>query len=99
MNDVDQIISSIRKQLEAVPDYGQIQLHLKRHRGEFHNTDVVKITSTKFDQHDPNVMATTMMFQLVKSIADAAETGTLSFSLNFKNGQAEQMTVQDFRKL
>jgi hypothetical protein len=99
MNDIDQLSLSIRKQLESLPDFGQLQIHVKRHLGTFNNTDVVKISSTKFNGSDTNVTATAMIFQLIKSIADAHETGTLSFNVSFKAGQAELMQVQDFRKI
>lgn len=99
MNDIDHILASLKQQLQALPDYGQLQVHLKRHRGEYHNTDVVKISSTRFTDPDANVAATTMIFQLIKAIADARDTGNLTFNITFKSGQAEQMTVQDFRKI
>lgn len=98
MNDIDFLMQSIRKQLEELPDFGQLQVHIKRHLGEFGNTDLVKVTSIKFND-DPNVAATTAIFQMVKAIADAGETGTLTFSVNFKKGEAEKMSIQDFKKL
>lgn len=98
MTDIDFLMQSIRKQLEDLPDFGQLQIHVKRHLGEFGNTDLVKVTSIKFGD-DPNVNATTAIFQMIKAIADAGETGTLSFSINFKHGEAELMQVQDFSKL
>ena len=99
MNEIDNLLLTIRQQLETLPDFGQLQFHLKKHLGNFSNTDLVKVTSIKFTDNDPNVTATTAIFQMIKAIQDSEETGTLTFSLNFKHGKAEQMQVQDFRKI
>lgn len=99
LSDTELLMLNIRRQLDELPDYGQLQMHIKRHAGKFSNTDAVKMTSVRFTEKDPNVAATTRIFQLIKAVADAKLTGTLAFSINLKNGIAEQMMVQDFKKL
>lgn len=99
LTDTEQLMLNIRKQLDELPDYGQLQFHIKRHAGKFSNTDAVKMTSVRFNGKEPNVDATARTFQLIKAVSEAKLTGTLTFSLNFKDGLAEQMMVQDFRKI
>lgn len=98
MND-SELLRLIATQLATVPDFGQVQFHIKKHIGSFSNTDVVKLTSYRYTKDEPNVSVTTDMLRLVKQITDAQLTGSLGFSVQFKHGKAEQMQVQDFKKL
>lgn len=99
MSETDELIEQIRVQLNSIPDFGQMQIHVKRHLGKFSNTDIVKMTSYRYTDNDPNVTLTTNIYGLIKQIADAGLTGTVGFSVTFKRGRADLMQVQDFKKL
>ena len=94
-----QILKNIGDQLDKLPDYGQLHFHVKKHSGRLSKTDMVKMTSHKFDGVEPTIEATTKIFRLIKTVQDASLTGTLTFSLSFKGGLAEQLLVQDFQRL
>src|SRR4030081_1006936 len=99
MSDTDELLQQIALQLKTLPDFGQIQIHIKRHLGTFSNTDIVKMTSLRYTDNEPNVTLTTDIYRLIKNVADANLTGTLGFSVSFKKGRADLMQVQDFKKL
>jgi len=99
MSESSDILSMIESQLAQMPDFGQLQIHLKRHAGKFSNTDLVKMTPYRYSSSDPNVSCTSDILTLIKQIADAKLDGSLSFSVTFKEGNADLMQVQDFRKL
>lgn len=99
MSDTQELMKQIEAQLATVPDFGQLQIHIKKHVGNFSNTDYVKMTSYKYSDNDPNVTCTSDIFKLIKGIADAGVTGSLGFSITFKKGNADLMQVSDFKKL
>jgi hypothetical protein len=99
LSDIDEVMTTIRSQLSALPDFAQVQLHVKKHVGSFGKTDVVKTTTFMFSDNEPNVTAATQVFQLMKNLAEAQIDGSLSFTVQFKKGRAQQMQVQDFVKI
>lgn len=104
MSDKSKILEMVAVQLDNVSDYGQLQFHIKKHAGAFSNTDVVKVQSIKYSNIEPNVTAAGDMLKLFKGTCAAAKQIGRPTSLNFtlaidKNGNAEQMLVQDFKKL
>lgn len=100
MNDVDDIVAEIRKELMALPDFGQFQFHVKRHLGKYVNKETVNVTSIKFSKDEPNIKVTAAIVQMIKAIAEARERGTLTFSVLFNDsGEAEQLSVQDYKKI
>lgn len=99
MSEQEEILQQIQVQLTTLSDYGQLQIHVKKHGGEYSNTDYVKMTTVRYTDDDPNVTCTSDVFKLIKNIANTALTGTLSFTIQFKKGRADIMQVQDFRKL
>lgn len=99
MTETEELLKQIALQLNAMPEFGQMQIHVKRHLGTFSNTDIVKMTSYRYTDNDPNVTCTSDIFKLIKQIADARVTGTLGLSVSFKNGRADLMQVQDFKKI
>lgn len=116
MNDTKDIIKMIEAQLNALPDFGQLQLSLKKHVGTWSNADMVKVTNVKYKDavtdpaspaYDPeyrNINATTDIVKLFKGSCEYARQLkspiTLSFNLVIdKNGKAELLQVQDFKKL
>lgn len=98
MTQRETILSDIARQLDNMPDFGQLQIFIKSHVGMIGKADMVKMTTTKYTDNDPNVSVATDIYRMIKTMADAHVTGTLGFSINFKNGQTETMSVQDFRK-
>lgn len=98
MNDSDSLLKQIESQLQEVPDFGQLQIHVKKHVGKYF-TDYVKMTSFKYNSDEPNIICTADIVKLIKQIADAGLDGSLSFGIDFKRGEADVMRVQDFKKL
>lgn len=104
MSDKSKILEMVASQLDGLSDFGQLQLHIKKHVGAFSNTDVVKVQSIKYSNLEPNVTAAGDMLKLFKgTCAVAQQTGrptSLGFTITIdKDGNAEQMLVQDFKKL
>ncbi len=97
--DKAEILQMISAELDNLDDFGQLQMHLKKHTGYYSNADIVKMTSVKFTDNEPNVTAGARIIRLIKGINDTNLTGSLSFTLKFDKGQAEQMLVQDFKKI
>lgn len=97
VNKLDFILDEVRREAESLDDYGQLQIHIQKHAGDVGKTEVVKITSTRLTGPEPNVAATTIIFELIKSIQDAEETGQLTFSVKFNHGNANILQVQDFK--
>ena len=94
----------VAAQLDGLSDFGQLQLHIKKHVGAYSNTDVVKVQSIKYSDIEPNVSAASDILKLFKGTCEVARQTNRPTSLGFtitidKNGNAEQMQVQDFKKL
>lgn len=99
MSNEEELLTQIRQQLASVPDFGQLQIHIKKHVGSFSNTDYVKMTSYRYTDNNPNVSCTADIFSLIKQISDAGLNGSVGLSITFKKGKADLMQVQDFKKL
>ena len=99
MTPKETILQDISMQLDTMPDFGQLQIYIKAHLGQIGKADMVKMTTTKYTDNDPNVSVTTDIYRMIKAMADAGVTGSLGFSINFKHGQAETLQVQDFKRL
>lgn len=99
MTQRDLIIQDIERQLDSMPMFGQLQIYIKSHVGEIGKADMVKMTTTKYEDNDANVSATADIFRMIKAMSTAGVSGSLGFSITFKKGQAETMAVQDFRKI
>lgn len=102
MSERTELLKQIEEQLTQLPDFGQLQIHIKRHLGNFSNTDMVKMTSHRYaatDKESANTDCAADIFSLMKNIQNADLDGSLSFSITFKKGKAETMGVQDFKKL
>ena len=98
MTQRDLVLADISRQLDSLPEFGQLQITVKAHVGQIGRVDIAKLTTTKYNDSDANVSATTDIYQLIKRMADAKVNGNLGFSLTFKHGLAETLAVQDFRK-
>ncbi len=99
MTDRAALLNQIAVQLDTMPEFGQLQIFVRSHIGKVGKADIVKMTTTKYTDNDPNVSVTTDIFRMIKAIDDAHITGNLGFSITFKDGLAETMAVQDFRKI
>ena len=93
------LLENIADQLIDMPEYGQIQIFVRSHLGMIGKVDIVKMTTTKYEDNDPNVSVVADIFSMIKGISDASISGSLGFSVNFKHGVAETMQVQDFQRL
>lgn len=102
MSDSQELLKQIESQLATVPDFGQLQIHIKKHVGTFSNTDYVKMTTYRYkalDKESSNADCAGDIVNLMKAIQAADMSGSLGFSITFKKGKAEVMAVQDFKKL
>ncbi|GAC1503206.1 MAG: hypothetical protein NVS1B10_08220 [Candidatus Saccharimonadales bacterium] len=93
------LLTKLTSMMDGVEDYGSLNITMKKHLGEFNHADVVKVTNHKFRDKEPNVSAATRVYQLMKGVQDSGLNGVLSFSIVYKHGEADQMSVQDFAKL
>lgn len=101
MNSDRDLLTQIASQIASLPDYGQLQIHIKKHADlgkAFSNADYVKVTTFRYTDNEPNVSCTTDMLRLIKQITDANLTGSLGFNITFRKGRADLMQVQDFQK-
>jgi len=99
MTQRDVILQDIGRQLDSMPQFGQLQVFVKSHVGMLGKVDMVKMTTTKYTDNDPNVSAAADIYRMIKVMSDARVNGSLGFSVTFKHGLAETMQVQDFRKI
>lgn len=99
MTQREALLQDIGIQLDSMPDFGQLQIFVKSHLGGIGNADMVKMTTTKYTDNDPNVTLATDIYRMIKTMADAQVNGSLGFSVTFKRGNAETMQVQDFRRI
>jgi len=99
MNEKASLLQQISDQLDGLEDFQQLQIHIKRHAGKFSNTDYLKIAPLRYTTNEPNVTCTSDILRLIRGVTDAELTGNLTFSVTFKHGKADMMTVQDFKKL
>lgn len=93
------LLDDIALQLDTMPEFGQLQIFVHSHIGQIGKADIVKMTTTKYTDNEPNVSCTTDVFRMIKALSDAGVSGNLGFSITFKDGLAETMAVQDFRKI
>lgn len=102
MSSEDELVLQIKQQLASLPDFGQLQIFVKKHVGSYSNTDFVKMSNRKYAASTPeeaNADCATDIYSLIKGIQQAELTGSLGFSIQFKKGRADLMAVQDFKKL
>ena len=90
-------MDDISKQLDNLPDYGQLQIFVKAHHRGVSKVDTVKMTTTRYEDQDPNISVTADIIRMIKLIQATESTGTLGFSVSFKTGQAVMLQVQDFK--
>lgn len=94
MIDIYQTINHALENLE----YGTVNLTVKKHRGEVSAAETSRITNYRFLGEEKNTEAATAIITLIKKQTEAKCNGALSFTLIFKNGDSEQLQVQDFHK-
>lgn len=100
MTQKDLLLADIGKQLDNLPAYGSLQVFVKTHVGGIGKVDMVRMSHTRYaEEKDPNVTLATDVYHLIKTMSDKRLTGSLGFSVTFKNGIAELMQVQDFKKI
>ena len=95
----DKVLGNIEFELQGLADFDQLQIHIQKHAGGYGKTEIVKVAQTRIDGEEPNVTATSMIFQLIKAMQEAGESGQLTFSLKFTNGYVRLVSVQDFKEL
>lgn len=106
MTDTD-LLATIKDQIDRMPAFGQVQIIVKSHavtlangsRSRAKKADIVNVDQTRYEGYDANVKCAADVMRLMKSITDANLTGSLSFSITYKNGQAHVMQIQDFKKV
>jgi hypothetical protein len=97
------ILNIISAQLDTMSDFSQLQIFVKKHLGQYSNVDVMNNTTQKFTDNEPNVTAATQIYKMIKLASLSAQQTSRPTSLGFnlsidKNGNANQMQVQDFKK-
>ena len=91
-------IQVIQSEIEELGDFDQLQVHIKKHLGKISKTEMVKITSVKIDGNEPNVIATTIIFNLIKALQLSQDSGQLTFTLKFNKGFVTNLSTQDFKE-
>ncbi len=91
-------LQMIEHEIKELGEFDQLQVHVKKHLGKITKTEMVKISSVKIGGNEPNITATTIIFELIKALQLAQESGQLTFSVKFTNGQIVQLTTQDFKE-
>ena len=92
------MLNQIADQLDNLPDFGSIQIFIKSHYGAG-KADIVKMTTTKYTDNEPNVSLTADIIRMIKLIDATGSSGTLGFSVNFEAGSAKTLQLQDFHKM
>jgi len=102
----DALLTTIRQQFDKIPAYGQLQIIIKSHtvtlangsQSRIKKLEFVMIDTNKYVGQDTNVKCAADVMRLMKAITEAKLTGTVGFSITFKDGNAQTMQTQDFKK-
>lgn len=99
-----EVLQAISEQLDRMQDFGQLQVSVKKHRGNYSSLDIMHVTSQKFSDNEPNVTAAEQMMTLFRgatlSAKQMGKKTSLGFSMTIDElGHADVMQVSDFKKL
>jgi hypothetical protein len=92
MSELMEIINSTK----AGVTFGVVHLDLKIHDGELVTVDAQKYASHKTPKG--NVEALAIVTQLIRGSSQAKETGNLTLTIAFKEGDATRVLVQDMKR-
>lgn len=80
---------------EAAMDFGTVQLTLKKNFGSITTVDISKITRRKVTS---NAHALTIIGTMLKLLAEAGDTGNLTFTITLDKGDSKELMTHDFRR-
>lgn len=92
MADLLEIINNAR----AGVSFGVVHLDLKIHDNELVTVDAQKYASHKTPKG--NVEALAIITQLIRGASQAKESGNLTMTVAFKNGDSTRVLVQDMKR-
>lgn len=84
-------VSIIR--LAKKQEYGEINLNLTVHKGKIANITSTSFEISKFKEGE-NANATAEIVSMIKNIFKNKQSGNITFSLSYRNGQIKQLTTQ-----
>jgi hypothetical protein len=89
--DLNAIIEAAHESLK----FGTVNLTLKKAHGDVIMVDITTISPRKVSG---NAQALTLVGSMLKLLAEAGQTGNLTFTLSLKQGQADKILTQDFSR-
>ena len=93
------LVRQFEEELDNIADFGKLQFFVSKHVGLLSKADYVQLKTTKYTHNEPNISLVADILRMIKNIDANGATGTLGFSINFKNGEAETLQLQDFQRL
>lgn len=75
--------------------FGTVHLTIKKNRDMITTVDTTKISQRKVSG---NAQALTLIGSMLKLLAQAGETGNLTFTITLQKGEAQQLLTHDFRR-
>lgn len=88
--------TDLLREIEGNP-YGSIQFEVKTHRGLVTSVTSNEFRAKKFDEGE-NAVATAELLAMIKNMVDRRDTGTLSFTISFRNGAIRELINQFYNK-
>lgn len=86
--------SLVKKAHEAV-QFGTVTFTIKKAHGVVRTVDTTKITDRKVTG---NAQALTLIGSMLKMLAEAGETGNLTFTITLQKGEAGHLMTHDFSR-
>lgn len=103
MSDLSQITQEqteffldIVREIEKTP-YGEINFAIQTHRGRVSTVVSNEFRSKRFNEGE-NHIATAELLSMIKNMVDRKESGSLSFTVTFKNGTIKELVNQFYNK-
>ena len=94
MSEAESLEALILKAHDAM-QFGTVTFTLKKSRGLVTTVDTTKITDRKVTG---NAQALTLVGSMLKMLADAHETGNLTFTITMQKGEAGHLMTHDFSR-
>lgn len=91
--DINQVINEAHRDMQ----FGTMVFYVKKHQGEVATLDTQKIFINKTND---NTEAVQIIVQLIKGIKESAkDKDSLSLTIEFVNGDARTVSVQDMQRI
>lgn len=89
-------VTDVLRQISTNP-YGEINFTVKTHKGKAGTMQTQEFYSEKFHEGN-NAIPTAQVIELIKSMIDKKESGTVTFTLVFGNGYIKEIVHQSHHK-